>query len=270
MTEPLVTVLIPAYNRADYLGATVESVQRQTETNWRCIVIDDHSEDNTREVGLRYVAGDDRISILTLPENRGLGQALNAGLEEVRTPYFVILDSDDWFSDHTISACLTEMSRHTDDVSLVCGNAAIWEEMEDGSLVRRGTQFGQAFADQYEFFMYGPNLVPRFLRTSTVRDVGGFEVDPLTQGRMFEDKLLLLKLIHISRFAYVNDELYHIRIHKTNMTKPETRDKFIEIKRYIYTRMLKEWGDEYEVEFFIHPEGWLDVKALKPKAKRPD
>lgn len=265
MSDPQVTVLIPAYNRRHYLPTAIDSVLRQTEANWRCIVIDDCSTDDTLAIAEGYTHRDSRISAVSLPVNRGLGQALNAGVDLVRTPYFVILDSDDWFADDTIERCLTVMEESGERVSLVCANGINWREQPDGTLVRGETQYGQAFVDQYEFFRFGPNLVPRFMRTHTVRKVGGFEVDPLTHGRHFEDKLLLLKLIHISDFAYVDAELYHIRMHASNMTKPQTREQFIEIKRYMYTRMLKEWGDEYDVEFILHPEGWLDVKALHPK-----
>lgn len=265
---PEVTVLVPAYNRARLLPTALDSVIQQTEQLWRCIVIDDCSTDSTRSVADSYASQDTRFTVLSLPENRGLGQALNAGVELVDTPYFVILDSDDWFEPDTLAVCLEEMRKSDDNVSMVCGNAVLWQEQSDGSLQKTGLQLGQGFVDQYEFFRFGPNLVPRFLRTRTVRKVGGFEADPLTQGRMFEDKLLLLKLIHISHFAYVDKPLYNIRMHEDNMTKPEARSKFIEVKRYIYTRMLKEWGDEYEVEFFLHPEGWLDVAELQPKRGR--
>ncbi|MFB5190988.1 glycosyltransferase family 2 protein [Alicyclobacillus fastidiosus] len=265
MNKPLVTVLIPAYNRAKYVAKAIESVQRQTIDNFLCIVIDDGSEDETRLVVESYAADDLRIRCLTLPENRGLGQALDAGLREVTTPYFTILDSDDWYAEHTLEVCLQAIEQAPQDVSLVCGNAVVWEEQSDGRLTQKDRQPGRAFSDQYDFILYGPTLVPRFLRTKTVLSVGGFERDPITDGRMAEDRLLLLKLIHVSNFIYVDEDLYHIRVHQDNMTKPQTRQKFMEVKRYIFTRMLKEWGDEYEAEFYIHPEGWLDVRSLVPK-----
>ncbi|WAH41874.1 glycosyltransferase [Alicyclobacillus fastidiosus] len=265
MNKPLVTVLIPAYNRATYVAKAIESVQRQTLENFLCIVIDDGSTDETRLLIESYAADDSRIRCLALPENRGLGQALDAGLREVTTPFFTILDSDDWYAPRTLEVCLHAIEQAPLDVSLVCGNAVVWEEHPDGRLIEKERQPGRAFSNQYDFILYGPTLVPRFLRTKTVLSVGGFERDPITDGRMAEDRLLLLKLIHVSNFIYVDEDLYHIRVHKDNMTKPQTREKFVEVKRYIFTRMLKEWGDEYEAEFYIHPEGWLDIRSLIPK-----
>ncbi|EJY56655.1 glycosyl transferase family 2 [Alicyclobacillus hesperidum URH17-3-68] len=265
--SPRVTVLIPAYNRADLLPTAVASVQAQTEGRWRCIVIDDGSTDDTRAVATRFAQRDERIEVLALSENRGLGNALQAGLERVKTPYFVILDSDDWFSPDAISRCLNKMEQADDDVSLVCADGVYWVQAEDGSLHRDRVQKGRAFADKYEFFCYGPNLVPRFLRTEAVRAVGGFENDPAGHGRYLEDKLLLLKLIAHGRFAYVEQELYNIRQHAHNMTHPSDRARFQAIKRQMYERMMREWGDEYEIEWEEHPEGWLDVKTLHPRRR---
>lgn len=265
VTKPEVTVLTPTYNRARYVAQAIASLQAQTEENWKAIVIDDGSQDDTHHIIGTFAASDRRIRVLALTENRGLAAALAAGLAAVQTPYFVILDSDDWFAPNTLAVLLNEFHQQPSTVSLVCGNAVVWVENADGSLIEKERIPGQAFSNQYDFVMYGPTLVPRFLRTETVRRVGGFEIDALTGGRMLEDKLLLLKLIHISTFAYVDADVYHIRVHADNMTKPETREKFHEVKRYIYTRMLKEWGDAYEAEFCLHEEGWLDVKALHKK-----
>jgi glycosyltransferase involved in cell wall biosynthesis len=262
-----VTVLVPAYNRERYLSDAIESVLAQTYPRWKCIVIDDASTDQTREIALAYTDSDPRIEVLGLPQNRGLGLALQAGLERVATPYFVILDSDDWLSPTAVEHLYTAMEAAGDTVSLACANGVNWHESPDGQLVRGVTQRGRAFTDQYDFFQFGPNLVPRFLRTQTVREVGGFEDDPMTHGRYFEDKLLLLKLIHVSNFIYVDEDLYHIRHHGSNMTRPEARSKFIEIKRYFYERTMRAWGDEYDIEWHVHPEGWLDVKALHPKQR---
>ncbi|GMA57506.1 glycosyltransferase involved in cell wall biosynthesis [Alicyclobacillus sacchari] len=263
---PQVTVLIPVYNRADLLPTAVASVREQTEKRWRCIVIDDGSTDDTLAVARDLAQADERLEVLALTDNRGLGNALQAGLEQVRTPYFVILDSDDWFSPDAIRLCLAKMEQEGEDVSLVCADGVYWIQTEDGDLRRDRVQKGRAFVDKYDFFRYGPNLVPRFLRTEDVRAVGGFENDPAGHGRYLEDKLLLLKLIAHSRFAYIDAELYNIRQHGHNMTHPSDRRRFQAIKRQMYERMMREWGDEYEIEWEEHPEGWLDVKTLHPKA----
>jgi len=83
--DPLVTVLIPAYNAAPYLRDTLVSVQRQGIDDLEILVIDDGSTDETG----RVLAGfDDRRLRVVRQSNLGLVGALNRGLDEVRFPLF--------------------------------------------------------------------------------------------------------------------------------------------------------------------------------------
>jgi glycosyltransferase involved in cell wall biosynthesis len=64
MTQgPLVSVLTPAYNRAEFLAECIESVQAQTYTNWEYIIVNNCSTDDTLEVVRRYAATDSRIRV---------------------------------------------------------------------------------------------------------------------------------------------------------------------------------------------------------------
>ncbi|MGB7964196.1 MAG: glycosyltransferase [Propionicimonas sp.] len=90
-----VTVVIPAFCEAAYLGAALESLQAQTYPWWRAVVVDDESTDATSAVGVKYGASDARISVLRLRRNSGLPAARNAGLTQVDTSYVLFLDADD-------------------------------------------------------------------------------------------------------------------------------------------------------------------------------
>ncbi len=87
-----VSVVIPSFNHARFIGEAVRSVLDQTETDWELIVVDDGSTDASLEVlgGL----GDPRIQIVA-QENRGAHSAINAGLERAAGEYLAILNSDD-------------------------------------------------------------------------------------------------------------------------------------------------------------------------------
>ena len=86
----LVSVVIPCYNQAHFLGEAIESVLAQTYPHREIVVVDDGSPDNTREVasrypGVRYVR----------QENQGLAAARNTGLRHSSGSYLVFLDADD-------------------------------------------------------------------------------------------------------------------------------------------------------------------------------
>jgi glycosyltransferase involved in cell wall biosynthesis len=87
---PLVSVVIPCYAQAHYLGEAIESVLAQTHSPYEIIVIDDGSPDNVRDVVARYPG----VRCCT-QENRGLSQARNRGLAECSGVFVVCLDADD-------------------------------------------------------------------------------------------------------------------------------------------------------------------------------
>ncbi|TVZ53387.1 glycosyltransferase family 2 protein [Dokdonia sp. Hel_I_53] len=100
MIEPLVSIIIPSYNRATLIGETLDSVLNQTYTNWECIVVDDGSTDHTIEIVRAFAKSDKRFKILERPKNRvkGANACRNFGYENSKGDYINWLDSDDLFS----------------------------------------------------------------------------------------------------------------------------------------------------------------------------
>lgn len=93
--SPLVTIVIPTYNRARDLARALESVRRQSLVDWETIVVDNHSSDDTDAV----VSGchDARIRLLKIHNNGVIASSRNLGLRYARGCYVAFLDSDDWW-----------------------------------------------------------------------------------------------------------------------------------------------------------------------------
>lgn len=83
------------YNAADYLAQTIESVRKQTYTNWEIILIDDGSKDDSLKIALGFAEEDDRITVLQLLSNVGMAEAINKACKSARGQYIAFLDSDD-------------------------------------------------------------------------------------------------------------------------------------------------------------------------------
>lgn len=94
MTAPLISVIIPCYNQAQYLDECLQSVLDQTYPNWECIIVNDGSPDNTEDIALQWTDKDDRFLYLN-KENGGLSSARNAGLENAKGDWIQFLDCDD-------------------------------------------------------------------------------------------------------------------------------------------------------------------------------
>jgi len=93
--EPLVSVIMPAYNCADFIGTTLDSVIAQTYQNWEILVVDDCSTDHTEEVIRSYVEHYPGIRYYKLDENYGPAVARNKAVEMADGKYLAFLDSDD-------------------------------------------------------------------------------------------------------------------------------------------------------------------------------
>ena len=94
---PLVSIIIPTYNRVHLITETLDSILEQTYTNWECLVIDDGSTDNTAELLLQYCANDKRFQYYLRPKNRlkGANTCRNLGFELSKGNYINWFDDDD-------------------------------------------------------------------------------------------------------------------------------------------------------------------------------
>ncbi|MBO2544279.1 glycosyltransferase family 2 protein [Salegentibacter sp. BDJ18] len=95
--QPLVSIIIPTYNRSSLLGETLDSVLAQTYTYWECIIVDDGSTDYTAELLKFYLRNDSRIRVLKREDDRlkGANACRNIGFENSLGKFLIFLDSDD-------------------------------------------------------------------------------------------------------------------------------------------------------------------------------
>lgn len=90
-----VSIIIPTYNRANVLSASVQSILQQSYTDFELLIVDDGSTDNTDIVV--ETMQDDRIRYLKMPENKGVAAARNEGIRQAEYDYIAFQDSDDYW-----------------------------------------------------------------------------------------------------------------------------------------------------------------------------
>ncbi len=102
----LVSIIIPVYNRERLVAKTINSVRCQSYNNWECIVVDDGSHDETVKIVQRYCMLDERVKLISRPEERikGASTCRNIGVEYSKGDCLIFLDSDDLLA----SRCLKE------------------------------------------------------------------------------------------------------------------------------------------------------------------
>jgi glycosyltransferase involved in cell wall biosynthesis len=120
MREPLVSVIIPTHNYGKLISETLNSLQRQTLTDWECIVVDDGSTDDTSEVVACFTEHEPRLRYLS-QENQRQAVAKNTGLTDARGKYVQFLDADDLIESHKLERQVAYLEEHP-EVDIVYGD----------------------------------------------------------------------------------------------------------------------------------------------------
>lgn len=94
MIDDLVSIIMPAYNAEKYIEEAIQSVLKQTYTNWELIIVNDCSTDKTEQIIKEYQE-DQRIKLYSLLKNKGVANARNVALKKAAGRYVAFLDSDD-------------------------------------------------------------------------------------------------------------------------------------------------------------------------------
>jgi glycosyltransferase involved in cell wall biosynthesis len=121
---PRVSIIVPVYNYAHFLGEALSSVLAQTMDSWECVVVDDGSTDDTPRVVTEYAGRDPRIRYVH-QDNRGLAAARNTGIRHSRGAYLQFLDADDRLRPEKIATQASYLDGHP-DVDIVIGPAGFF------------------------------------------------------------------------------------------------------------------------------------------------
>jgi len=214
MTEPRVSIVMPAYNREKYISSAIESVLAQTFADWELIIVDDGSRDGTREIAERYAADHPgRITVIAQP-NSGVVVARNTAIRAARGTYIAFIDSDDLWHPEKLArqvACF----RFTPRAAFVyTGYDTIDADGRRDRTVRpdrrfRGNIHDLLWTEPNEIL--GPTLM---VRREAMFAVGLFD----ERLRAAENVDLRLKLARLGPIEYVDAVLYRYRKHDDSLT----------------------------------------------------
>ncbi|HEU4961525.1 MAG TPA: glycosyltransferase family 2 protein [Sphingomonas sp.] len=130
------SIVLPVYDVAPFLAQCLASICYQDFQDFEIVAVDDASTDGCGAILADWAARDARVKIVSLPHNRGLGGARNAGLERARGDLVWFLDSDDWLEPGALRAAVKQADRLESDV-LIVGWTRVYP---DGRRIRGGGQ----------------------------------------------------------------------------------------------------------------------------------
>lgn len=208
---PIVSVIMPTYDCASFISGSIESILTQTFKDFEIIVIDDGSNDNTREVLSHYY---DKITYI-LQENRGPAAARNTGILKSSGEYIAFLDADDLWHPKKLEIQVKYLNENP-QVMLVCSDAERFDE--NGILA--GTKLGKIGItgrltfEKLLYQNYIQTLTVMFKR-ECINKVGLF--DESKDLFFVEDYDLWLRIARLYEIGYLKQPLAKYRF------RPESR-----------------------------------------------
>ena len=216
MAAPLVTVVLPTFDRFEFLPAAIKSVFGQTMRDWELVVADDGSGREVRDY-LSTLNDGARVRALFLPHSGNAGRARNAAIAVARAPYIAFLDSDDLWEPRKLERQLAMMLAEAGCGWSYTGVTFIDDEGKPlaAELDRRWTMYrGQVFdrVVRDPASVRTPTVV---VATQLVRDAGGFD-EAIYSG---EDNELWMRLALRSPACIVGEPLACVRYHAGNQKR---------------------------------------------------
>lgn len=198
--QPLVSVIMPTFNRADFIEESLKCLLNQSYIHWECIIIDDGSTDHTKEIVASYVENDNRFSY-HYKNNEGAAVARNIAVSFSKGGYILPLDSDDIIHATYIEKGI-EVFKKMPHLKLVYGKAE-----------KFGNENGAWNVPPFKyslFLIYNMVYNSSIFKRSDFDKVGGYTAD-----NKFEDWDLWLKLINSDKDVYqIQEVMYYYRTHK--------------------------------------------------------
>ena len=142
----MISVIIPVYNVEKYLYVCLNSVLKQTYTNFEIICIDDASTDTSLEILEYFAKKDQRIKILKNESNKGPGFSRNKGLNIATGEYISFLDGDDWFTPNIFEILIEKAKKHNPEL-IIFKNVVYYEESKEFGMEK---YYDMEFMDKFE------------------------------------------------------------------------------------------------------------------------
>lgn len=223
-TTPLVSVILPTYNCANFLPASIGSILSQTYHSYEIIVIDDGSTDNTKEVLVPFIQ---RITYINLEQNKGLPAARNVGIRSAQGKYIAFIDADDLWMPEKLQTDIEYFGKYQDAGMVYSLHTNIDAEgcVLDGALKKRlpaGNIFNQLFSEQN--FIIASSVIVR-------KEV--FETTGLFDEQLFncQDWDMWLRIAFYFKVAGINKPLVKYRHNPHSLSK--NRDSVLKYQKLV-------------------------------------
>lgn len=256
--RPVLSVVVPIYNVAEYLDECLQSICAQKIQQMEIILVDDGSTDSSRLIAETYAASDDRIVIVG-KQNEGLGAARNTGIRHARGRFLMFADSDDVVPAGAYELLLGRIMRSGSDfvtgsVRRLAGTRLSGKPVTAGTHDVDRTGITVSVLPQAIHDVFAWNKM--FRRSFWDRHVIGFP-----EGLVYEDKEPSVKaFLRAESFDTVSDVVYHWRIRADGSSISQQKQDMRDLRDRLY--VAKQLQAVIEAEASTEVRNWWYAKEL--------
>lgn len=219
VNDSLVSIIVPIYNAEKYLDSCIQSVLRQTYTNWKLILIDDGSTDKSGRIAEEYGFADERITVFH-QKNLGVSLARNQGIDEATGNYVVFLDADD----ELIEDCLAKTVNIAEETNadVVAGRSCENQELFQDRIIWTGAE---ALENSLKDHLFTYSACAKLIRREFI---GKTRFTP--DIRINEDSYFVFQLLCKQNvFVLTNDVIYFYRANSESSSRTVFSEKYFDI-----------------------------------------
>lgn len=235
-SQPLVSIVMPTYNRAYCINRALESVLEQTYPQWELLIVDNHSDDSTEALVKGYKDG--RINLLHIDNDGVIARSRNKGIENANGKYIAFLDSDDWWSSEKLKVSVEALEKGVDiiyhDLFIISKKQTkpkIWRKIKTRNL---GTTAFHDLISRGNALSTSSVVVSKALMLK----INGFSVDPFLVGAEDYDAWIRLSK-STNKFKRLRNTLGYYWQGEDNYTTP---GRTLNIIEYINRKYGKEFS----------------------------
>ena len=218
----VISVIVPVFNAEKYLTRCVDSILKQTFSDFELLLIDDGSRDNSSEICDSYAEKDKRVCVIH-QSNRGQAATRNYGVSKAKGEWIVFIDSDDIIHPQMLEFLYCAVKEHKTKISCcrACEDKilpmtflqdykyeSLLYETDEKNLVK--WYLGEDNVDRFLYWVVWGKLIHRSI----------LESFPLEEGRIYEDNAIVFRwLYEAKRIAFCNSIMYFYFINEEGTTK---------------------------------------------------
>jgi glycosyltransferase involved in cell wall biosynthesis len=253
---PRVSLLMAAYNRADYIAQAIDSVLKQTFADWELLVWDDGSNDDTLAVAQSAAHNDPRIKI-TAGEHAGQHTALNHLAKQATGEFIGWLDSDDMLAPTALAETVAAIEAHPEAGMVYTSYVAI-DSLGRSRGIGRRCQIPYSKDRLLIDFM---TFHFRLIRKALWDQLDGLHPDAETA----EDYDLCLRISEVAPIHHLNRPLYFYRVHDDSVSTQRRVDQIRASERAIQRALVRR-GMDKDYELKVEIVGRFQLRRKSPRS----